>query len=156
MTTIFGKKFGMDLVCLLLIKLDVIPGMNWLEFNHVHINYFNKIISFPEFVEEKDLFVSAKQVEEYAKDWEMVFMVLVLLDAKSKGVTSDLPVVCEFSDVFLEDIDDLPLELEVEFTMDLVPTSSPISMAPYQMSTAELNELKKATRRFSQKEVHSF
>ncbi|MCI69804.1 RNA-directed DNA polymerase (Reverse transcriptase), partial [Trifolium medium] len=31
----------------------------------------------------------------------------------------------------------------VEFTIDLVPGTSPISMAPYRMSTSELKELKK-------------
>lgn len=59
MLTIFGKSFGMDLVCLPLRKIDFILGMNWLKFNNVHINYFDKIVSFLEFV-EKDLSVSAK------------------------------------------------------------------------------------------------
>lgn len=45
--TIYGKSFGMDLVCLSLNQLDVILIMYWLEFNHVHINYFNKSMSFP-------------------------------------------------------------------------------------------------------------
>ncbi|MCI58708.1 cellular nucleic acid-binding protein, partial [Trifolium medium] len=34
-------------------------------------------------------------------------------------------------------------EREVEFTIDLVPGTSPISMALYQMSASELKELKK-------------
>ncbi|MCI57297.1 cellular nucleic acid-binding protein [Trifolium medium] len=55
----------------------------------------------------------------------------------------ELPVVCEFLDVFPEDVSDVPPEREVEFTIDLVPGTSPISMAPYQMSASELNELKK-------------
>ncbi|MCI82375.1 enzymatic polyprotein, partial [Trifolium medium] len=33
----------------------------------------------------------------------------------------ELPVVCEFSDVFPEDVSDVPPEREVEFTIDLVP-----------------------------------
>lgn len=33
--TIFGKDFRIDLVCFLLSQLDVILGMNWLEFNHM-------------------------------------------------------------------------------------------------------------------------
>ncbi|GAU45204.1 hypothetical protein TSUD_139090 [Trifolium subterraneum] len=55
----------------------------------------------------------------------------------------EIPVVSEFSDVFPEDISDLPPEREVEFSIDLVPGTSPISMAPYRMSASELNELKK-------------
>ncbi|MCI37396.1 cellular nucleic acid-binding protein, partial [Trifolium medium] len=33
-------------------------------------------------------------------------------------------------------------ERKVEFTIDLVHDTSPISMAPYRMSASELNELK--------------
>ncbi|MCH90079.1 gag-pol polyprotein, partial [Trifolium medium] len=38
---------------------------------------------------------------------------------------------------------DVPPEREVEFTIDLVPGTSPVSMAPYRMSASELGELKK-------------
>ncbi|MCI93345.1 cellular nucleic acid-binding protein, partial [Trifolium medium] len=41
-----------------------------------------------------------------------------------------------------DDISDLPPEREVEFAIDVVPGTSPISMAPYRMSTAELEKLK--------------
>ncbi|MCI06844.1 retrotransposon protein, partial [Trifolium medium] len=61
---------------------------------------------------------------------------------RESGVSS-LPVVCEFSDVFPDDILDLAPEREVEFAIDVVPGTSPVSMAPYQMSAIELEELKK-------------
>ncbi|MCI91435.1 cellular nucleic acid-binding protein, partial [Trifolium medium] len=48
-----------------------------------------------------------------------------------------LPVVREFTDVFPDDILDLPPEREVEFSIDIVPGTSPISMALYRMSAAE-------------------
>ena len=34
-------------------------------------------------------------------------------------------------------------EREVEFSIDLVPGTKPVSMAPYRMSASELAELKK-------------
>ncbi|MCI30823.1 RNA-directed DNA polymerase (Reverse transcriptase), partial [Trifolium medium] len=37
----------------------------------------------------------------------------------------------------------VPPEREVEFAIDLIPDTSPISMAPYRMSASELKELKK-------------
>ncbi|MCI32958.1 RNA-directed DNA polymerase (Reverse transcriptase), partial [Trifolium medium] len=46
-------------------------------------------------------------------------------------------------DVFPKDVSDVPPEREVEFTIDLVPGTGPISMAPYRMSASELKELKK-------------
>ena len=49
----------------------------------------------------------------------------------------------EFPEVFPDDITKLPPEREVEFAIDLVPGTSPISIALYQMSASELGELKK-------------
>ncbi|GKV13621.1 hypothetical protein SLEP1_g24612 [Rubroshorea leprosula] len=54
----------------------------------------------------------------------------------------DIPVVCEFPDVFLEDFPSLPLDREIEFAIDLVPGTRPISKAPYRMAPTELKELK--------------
>ena len=54
----------------------------------------------------------------------------------------DIPVVRDFPDVFPYDLLDLPLEMEVEFTIDLVLGTNPISKAPYRMAPIELKELK--------------
>ena len=42
-----------------------------------------------------------------------------------------------------EEVLGLPPEREVEFSIDLVPGTGPISIAPYRMSPVELSELKK-------------
>lgn len=42
--SIYGRDFGVDLICPPLSDLDVILGMNWLEFDHVHINFYNKLV----------------------------------------------------------------------------------------------------------------
>ncbi|MCI57730.1 cellular nucleic acid-binding protein, partial [Trifolium medium] len=55
----------------------------------------------------------------------------------------ELPTVREFPDVLSGDVSDVPPEREVEFTIDLIPGTSPISMAPYRMLVSELKELKK-------------
>ena len=54
----------------------------------------------------------------------------------------EIPVVKEFPYVFLDDIAGLPQEREVEFTIDLIPGTEPISIPPYRMALAELRELK--------------
>lgn len=43
-----------------------------------------------------------------------------------------------FLKVFLEDISDLPLECEMDFSIDLVLGTSPVSMTPYRVSPSEL------------------
>ena len=54
----------------------------------------------------------------------------------------DIPIVKDYPDVFLEDLPGLPLEREVEFTINLAPGTAPISKAPYRMAPMELKELK--------------
>lgn len=48
-----------------------------------------------------------------------------------------------FPEVFLDDINDLPPEREVEFNIDLIPGTRLISMAPYRISPAKIAKLKK-------------
>ena len=80
--TIYGKNFWMDLVCLPLRNLDVILGMNWLEFNHVHINCFYKTVLFLEMGDDGNLmFVSAKKVEEFLKKRHKCSLCLLLWES---------------------------------------------------------------------------
>ncbi|KAH0781463.1 hypothetical protein KY290_001061 [Solanum tuberosum] len=51
-------------------------------------------------------------------------------------------VVNEFIDVFPEELPGLPPEREVEFGIDLILGTQPISIPPYRMAPAELRELK--------------
>ena len=41
-----------------------------------------------------------------------------------------------------EEVSELPPEREVDFSIDLVPGTGPISIAPYRMSPTELGKLK--------------
>jgi len=52
-------------------------------------------------------------------------------------------VVQDFVDVFPEEVPGLPPSREVEFSIDLVLGTGPVSMAPYRMAPTELVELKK-------------
>ncbi|BBN68979.1 transposable element gene [Prunus dulcis] len=54
----------------------------------------------------------------------------------------NIPVVWDFPDVFPDDLLGLPPHREIEFTIELIPGTSPISQAPYRMAPAELKELK--------------
>ena len=55
---------------------------------------------------------------------------------------ADIPVVCEFSDIFPEELLGLPPDREIEFDIDLIPDTRPISKAPYRMAPTELRKLK--------------
>ena len=55
---------------------------------------------------------------------------------------ADILVVCEFSDVFLDELPRLPPDREIEFKIELIPSTAPISQRPYRMPPNELEELK--------------
>ena len=56
---------------------------------------------------------------------------------------ADIPVVCEYSDVFPGDLPGMPPDHNVEIAIELQPGTAPISRRPYQMPPNELMELKK-------------
>ena len=54
-----------------------------------------------------------------------------------------VPVVRDFLDVFPDDLPGSPPEREIDFfSIDLVPSTTPISLPPYRMTPTELKELK--------------
>jgi hypothetical protein len=54
----------------------------------------------------------------------------------------DIPVACEFPDVFPEDLPRMPPDRDVEFVIELQPGMAPISRRTYKMTPKELAELK--------------
>jgi len=52
-------------------------------------------------------------------------------------------MVREFLDIFPEDLPGLPPVREIEFSIEVLPGTSPISKAPYLMASVELVKLKK-------------
>jgi hypothetical protein len=81
---------------------------------------------------------------------EVLLSILVAIPAKPCGRVyeairpeiQDIPVVCEFPDVFPEDLPGLPPERDVEFVIELNPGTAPISRRSYRMPPNELAELK--------------
>jgi hypothetical protein len=64
-----------------------------------------------------------------------------LVDGKFVG--DNIRVVRDFPDVFPEEFPWMPPDREVEFVIDLLPGTAPISKRSYRMSIEELKELKK-------------
>ena len=66
-----------------------------------------------------------------------------MVDTRKEVLKLDnIPIVREFPDVFLEDLPGIPIDREIEFSIDLLPETSLISKAPYRMALTELKELK--------------
>ena len=56
----------------------------------------------------------------------------------SEPIIEDIPVVCEFLNVFLKELPGLPFDREIKFPIDLQPGTTPISQVPYRMAPTEL------------------
>jgi hypothetical protein len=64
----------------------------------------------------------------------------------------DIPVVCEFPDVFPDDLPGLPPESDVEFVIELKPGTASICRRSYRMPPNELVELKTQLQELLEKE----
>jgi hypothetical protein len=54
-----------------------------------------------------------------------------------------IPIVCDYLDVFPDELPGMPPDRDIEFAIELQPGTAPISKRPYRMPPAELAELKK-------------
>ena len=68
---------------------------------------------------------------------------LYSLNASPLPDLEDIPVVRDFPDVFPEELPGIPPDRDVEFVIDLIPGTAPISRRPYKMAPLELADLKK-------------
>jgi hypothetical protein len=128
--------FGANLIVLDSKCINVILRMDWLSKHKVLIDCTKMSIKLTT-SDGKDLeFVvepidTTKGVANCAK--------VNQLDA-SQG--SEVPVVSEFPDVFLEELLCIPPDRDIEFVIELVPGAAPIYKSSYRMDTLELAELK--------------
>jgi hypothetical protein len=112
--------------------IDVILGMNWLAQHKAILNTDLRTIRLSHGQEEILLSIPvAIPAKPYAKVYEAIIPEI-----------QDIPVVCEFPDVFLEDLPGLPPERDVKFVIELKPGTAPISRRSYRMPPNELAELK--------------
>jgi hypothetical protein len=65
------------------------------------------------------------------------------IDSSEADPLEIIKVVSEFLDVFPEDLPGMPPEQKVEFAIELLPGTAPISKRAYRVSGPELVELKK-------------
>jgi hypothetical protein len=130
--TLAGWDFPTNMIILKGQDVDVILGMNWLAQHKAVLNIDLRTIRL-----------------SYGQE-EILLSIPIAIPAKPIGriyeaiipEVKDIPVVCEFPDVFPEDLFGLPPERDVEFVIELKPGTAPISRRSYRMPPNELAELK--------------
>jgi len=137
-----GRRFRLNLICLSMEGLDVILGMDWLSSNHVVIDCGQCKIVFPNTVGLE--LISSNQAMREIEAGATCYMIVAQAEKMNTAEKiSRIPVVDEYTDVFPDEIPELPPSKDVDFSIDLIPGAGPVSMAPYKMAPAELAELKK-------------
>ena len=86
--------------------------------------------------------ISVMKVEKLVRHGCEVYLAFVMTGAESKAKLSNIQVVWDFQDAFLKELPRLPPSMEVEFSIELMPSMQAISKAPYRMAPNELKELK--------------
>ncbi|XP_028086813.1 uncharacterized protein LOC114287614 [Camellia sinensis] len=133
---------------------DVILGMDWLAKYYATIDCSTKQVVFhlsggPEFIFNGNSVISPPYLISSMKANKLInkgckgFLCLVLIvPTTTKPDVSSMLVVKEFPDVFPDDLPGNLIDREIEFTIEIVPSTQPLSKTPYRMSTTELKELK--------------
>ncbi|KAM2835171.1 hypothetical protein PS2_032129 [Malus domestica] len=70
------------------------------------------------------------------------YLAHVVLNDDAPNSVKDVCVVRHFPDAFPDDLLRLLPDRDMEFVIDLLPGTNPISLTPYRMAPAELRELK--------------
>ncbi|XP_070040665.1 uncharacterized protein [Nicotiana tomentosiformis] len=72
-----------------------------------------------------------------------IYHIVRVRDADAEIPTlQSIPVVKEYADVFPDELPGIPPEREIDFSIDLLPGTQPISVPPYRMAPGKLKELK--------------
>ncbi|XP_027166458.1 uncharacterized protein LOC113766464 [Coffea eugenioides] len=147
------RKTLVDLVSLDIKWYDVIIGMDFLAQYHAKLDCRAKVVELcipGEATLRLDVkgrlassaMISGIRARKMLSKGAQGFLVFMINAPSDQTKLEDVPVVQEFSDVFPEELKTLPPDREVEFKIDLVPGTAPISKTPYRMAPAELKELK--------------
>ena len=148
-----GQEFPVDLVALDMRDFDVVLVMDWLSSHRATLDCYKKEVKLnrPGKLEVKFrglrrelsyCMISAMTAQRMLRKGCQGYLAYVVDIGNEGTILDEIPVVREFPDVFPDDIAGLPPEREVEFTIDLILGTEPISIPPYRMAPAKLRELK--------------
>ncbi|XP_060963693.1 uncharacterized protein LOC133033109 [Cannabis sativa] len=149
-----GRELFVDLIVLDLFDFDVILGMDFLTKYGASIDCKQKKVVFTP--EDGETFefrgvgkkprtpsISAMKAGQLLQRGCLGYLVNVVDDTKKiERKPEETRVVAEFLDVFPEELPGLPPHREIEFVIELVSGTAPVSRAPYRMAPSELKELK--------------
>jgi hypothetical protein len=126
-----SKIIKPDLVLLPLEDVDIILGMDWISKHKVLLDISSRVIE----IESPHNGATTLYLPQQECFYSCVY---ATTDIKLK----DIPIVCEYPDVFPDDLPRMPPDRDIKFIIELQPGTAPISKRPYRMPPNELAELK--------------
>ena len=146
-------EFSGDLIELPFREFDVILGIYWLFEHQVVVDYRMKRVTLRTLSGEEVTFINERSnhlsnVISTATTRTMVqkggeaYLAYVIDMKEVEPSFLDTPIVCDYPDVFLEELPRLPPQKEIEFAIDVVPSATLASITLYRMTLVELKELK--------------
>ena len=148
-----AREFLVDLITLPFREFDLILVMDWLTKNLAIVDYGQKTIVL-RYSDQSEVMIqgirsslmsnviSAMQVRRFIRKVYEAFLALILDSKRGQVDVEKIPVVREFPDVFPEEFPGIPLEREVDLSIEIVRRTTIVSRVPYRMAPAELKELK--------------
>jgi hypothetical protein len=113
-------------------NVDIILGANWMTRHQVVLDVASRIIEIKSPICGSFTLLLPRQDSTRSCAFAMIELPL-----------KKIPVVCEYVDVFPDELPGMPLDRDIDFAIELQPGTTPISKRPYRMPPAELAELKK-------------
>jgi hypothetical protein len=114
-----GQLFTANLTVLESTGIDVILGMDWLA------NHNGMVSCNPRFIQLEHPSGTKVQIEPQSPKASPM-----LCNMSGKEI-EEIPMVCEFPDVFPEELMELPPDRDVEFVFELMPGVGPVAKSPY-------------------------
>ncbi|XP_070057143.1 uncharacterized protein [Nicotiana tomentosiformis] len=146
-----------DLIELIMVDFDVIMGMDWPYSCFAKLDCQTRIVRF-EFPNEpviewkgddvvlKGRFISYLKATKMINKGCIYHLVRVTDTDVEAPMLEFVPVVNEFPGVFPDELLGIPPDREIDFGIDVMPDTHPISIPPYRMAPAELKVLKEQLR----------
>jgi hypothetical protein len=123
-----GIVFPANLIVMGTQGIDVILGMNWLDKYQAIISCDKRIIKSVSPLGEEVVTELISPVPRKGGCHQMA------IDSKEPDSLEITKVVSEFPDVFPEDLPGMPFERKVEFAIEILPDTAPISKRAYRVS----------------------
>ncbi|GKD82645.1 putative reverse transcriptase domain-containing protein, partial [Tanacetum coccineum] len=95
--------------------------------------------------------ISCSKARKYVEKGSQLFLAYVTEKELSERCLEDVPVICEFPEVFPDDLPGLPPPQQVEFRIDLVPRAALVARTHYRSASSEMKELSDQLKELSEK-----